>query len=122
MIPSVVQGRCFVHADREAAARCPQCARFFCRECVTEHDDRVICAACLARMVVKRTPRRATAVLLAASAFAMSFLVLWLSFYACGLALLRIPSAFHKSTLFQDKPAEPSGDGDADADVEDDEE
>ena len=39
--------RCFNHALREAAARCPGCGNFFCRECVTEHDDRVLCAACL---------------------------------------------------------------------------
>jgi hypothetical protein len=114
MMPSVSQGRCFVHPERDAAARCPQCARFFCRECVTEHDDRVICAACLAHVVGKRAPRRGTAVLLAASAFAMGFLVLWLSFYACGLVLLRIPSDFHKGTLFQDKPAEDSEEDSAD--------
>ncbi len=41
--------RCFNHAGREAAARCPGCRRFYCRECVTEHDGRVLCAECLRR-------------------------------------------------------------------------
>src|SRR2546430_2101954 len=39
--------RCFNHAVREAVAPCPQCRRFYCRECITEHEDRVLCAACL---------------------------------------------------------------------------
>ena len=28
------KARCFVHADREAVARCPMCEKFFCHECV----------------------------------------------------------------------------------------
>ena len=39
--------RCFNHATREAVARCPECHHFFCRECITEHDDRVLCTGCL---------------------------------------------------------------------------
>ena len=42
--------RCFNHAAREAVARCPACGHYFCRECITEHDDRVICAACLRKL------------------------------------------------------------------------
>jgi hypothetical protein len=47
---ALVHQRCFNHATREAVARCPQCSQFFCRECITEHDDRVICAACLKKL------------------------------------------------------------------------
>ena len=43
------QQRCFNHTSREAVARCPECGRFFCRECITEHDDRVLCAVCLGK-------------------------------------------------------------------------
>ena len=42
--------RCFNHAVREAVARCPECGQCFCRECITEHDDRVVCAACLKKL------------------------------------------------------------------------
>jgi hypothetical protein len=42
--------RCFNHGMREAAARCPECGRFYCRECITEHDDRVLCSACLKKL------------------------------------------------------------------------
>lgn len=106
----VSQRRCFVHVDREAAARCPHCARFFCRECVTEHDDRFVCAACLKRLAAAPPSHRATAGLLAAAAFALGFLTLWLTFHVCGRALLRIPSSFHKGALWHETPAEPVGD------------
>lgn len=43
------QQRCVHHPAREAAVRCPLCRNYFCRECVTEHADRLVCAACLAR-------------------------------------------------------------------------
>jgi hypothetical protein len=47
MTRAVLEQRCFHHERREAVCRCPQCRRSFCRECVTEHEDRLICAACL---------------------------------------------------------------------------
>ena len=43
--------RCLVHPDREAAARCPSCRHYYCRECVVEHDTRFLCAACLQRSI-----------------------------------------------------------------------
>jgi hypothetical protein len=39
--------RCWNHEDREAVCRCPECGRSFCRECVGEHESRLLCAACL---------------------------------------------------------------------------
>ena len=39
--------RCYHHHGREAVVRCPECGRFYCRECVTEHDDRMLCSRCL---------------------------------------------------------------------------
>ena len=42
-----LEQRCFHHERREAVCRCPKCRRSFCRECVTEHEDRLVCAACL---------------------------------------------------------------------------
>jgi len=43
-----IQHRCWNHEDREAACRCPGCGRPFCRECVTEHEARLLCSKCLA--------------------------------------------------------------------------
>ncbi len=45
-----LQQRCRNHLTREAAVRCPLCRDYFCRECVTEHDDRLICAVCLKKL------------------------------------------------------------------------
>jgi hypothetical protein len=100
-MPNLAAQRCFNHAQREAAARCPQCGRFFCRECLTEHDDRVICAACLKNLA--RPPllerRGVTAVLRTAQCLA-SVLALWLFFYVLGDRLSQLPSTFHESSLW----------------------
>jgi hypothetical protein len=42
-----LQNRCWNHEAREAVCQCPECRRSFCRECVTEHESRLLCAACL---------------------------------------------------------------------------
>ncbi len=46
--------RCFNHADREASARCPSCKNDFCRECITEHDGRMLCVNCLKKTFLKK--------------------------------------------------------------------
>ncbi|MDI6774583.1 MAG: rhomboid family protein [Verrucomicrobiota bacterium] len=93
------QQRCFNHASREAAARCPACGRCFCRECVTEHGDRVICATCLRKPAGGGEKRRLrSAALLLRSA--LGFMVLWALIYHIGQVLLRIPSSVHEGTLW----------------------
>ena len=85
-----VNQTCFNHASREAAARCPGCRRFFCRECVTEHDGRVTCGSCLrkAAPVAGKRRRRFTPVLAI-----MGLLTAWFFFYGLGELLVLIPSA-----------------------------
>jgi late competence protein required for DNA uptake (superfamily II DNA/RNA helicase) len=92
------QQRCVNHPQREASARCPECGRFYCRECITEHDDRVLCASCLARLSLKKEAARRRwswlpRLVLAAAAFALVFLVL----LVIGNYLLSIPSEFHNT-------------------------
>jgi len=94
--------RCFNHAQREAAARCPECGRFFCRECVAEHDDRVICAACLKSLATspeKRSPVLSW-VMLAAQCIA-ALVLAWFFFFLIGDWLLHQPASFHEATLWQ---------------------
>lgn len=95
--------RCVNHYQREAVARCPECRRFYCRECVTEHEDRVICASCLSRQVQQaprdRHPLRP--VLRGIHLF-VAFLVLWLFFYYAGRILLSLPDSFHEGTLWEE--------------------
>ena len=98
----VSQQRCFNHSNREAAARCPECRRFFCRECVAEHDDRVICAACLKKLAAPGLPkRRAFSVLTRSTELVVAILVAWFFFFIIGEGLLRIPASFHDSGVWQ---------------------
>lgn len=100
--PKLTYQRCYNHAEREAAARCPECGRFFCRECVSEHDDRVLCAKCLAKLLKPSVVKRyhLGGIMKAAQAF-VSIVILWLFFYVVGQMLLTIPTAFHEETLWQ---------------------
>ncbi len=94
--------RCFNHLLREAVARCPQCQRYFCRECVTEHEDKVLCATCLSAdtdPIGSGLSRfggltRMVHLLLGAT-------LLWVFFYYLGQLLLSLPSAFHEGTLWE---------------------
>jgi len=104
----LAEQRCHHHPGREAAARCPECRRFFCRECVTEHEDRVICSDCLARLArdgASPAARRVRWLWPTAQGLA-SLLLLWLLLYGLGRTLLLLPSSFHEGTLW---PAEHAG-------------
>ncbi len=98
--------RCFNHSGREAAARCPLCGKFFCRECVAEHDGRMICARCLPQDKGGRRKGRFFRGLLRGIQTLVGMLVLWLAFFLMGRALLNLPSSFHEGTLW----AVPGGD------------
>ena len=89
----LVQQRCMIHADREAAVRCPACQRFYCRECVVEHDGRMMCAHCIAQ--VQAAPRRrGSSVTVWGILCVTGFLATWLIFYYFGMGLARVPSSF----------------------------
>jgi hypothetical protein len=94
--------RCSNHQRREAAALCPGCSRYFCRECITEHDDRVLCASCLGKTYKPPLLRRFRlgAAVRVFGALA-GFLLLWASFYYLGQALLSLPSSFHEGTVWK---------------------
>ena len=96
--------RCYNHMDREAAARCPECRRFFCRECVTEHAGRMTCAACLREMPSEAEGhRRGLSMLVSAIPCLVSFMLLWFFFFLVGRGLLNVPSAFHEGTVWQEE-------------------
>ena len=102
--------RCFNHALREAVARCPECGRFFCRECVTEHDDRVICAACLRQLAKPPFTRRAGfLVVVRTGEVCAGLAIAWVVFYLLGQLLVSMPNSFHEGTLWKaswtDEPA-----------------
>lgn len=99
----VARQRCFHHPAREAVARCPACRRFFCRECVTEHDDRMLCSSCLARETTSKTFHRGRwwarwwPWLQGGGGLAL----IWVLFYLLGWMLLAIPHEFHEGAVWQ---------------------
>lgn len=99
---SLSHQRCYHHAAREAAVRCPECGRFFCRECVSEHDDRMLCAECLATLNSAPTTTRFQLLdLVNIVRAAVGVLIVWSVFYGIGRLLLTIPTAFHEGTLWR---------------------
>jgi hypothetical protein len=103
-MPDLASQRCLNHASREAVARCPECGLFFCRECIAEHDDRVICAACLKKLAFKETrPSRRRLNLWPAAQGAGGVLIACFVFYTVGRFLLAIPDKFHDEELWKSK-------------------
>jgi hypothetical protein len=99
---SLAYQRCFNHRDREAVARCPECGSFFCRECITEHDARVLCSACLRKLArVPLLRRRGFARLFRLSQCLLGLVLAWFFFYLVGESLVSLPSSFHEGTLWQ---------------------
>ncbi|MEK7793026.1 MAG: rhomboid family protein [Candidatus Hydrogenedentota bacterium] len=96
------QLRCFHHGEREAAARCPECRRYFCRECIAEHDGRVVCSSCLARISGSgATKRRGGHYVVSVAGLALAVVLLWSVFYGAGSILLALPDEFHSGELWK---------------------
>src|SRR5258706_8924013 len=99
---NLAQQRCFNHAGREAVARCPECKQFFCRECITEHEDRVLCTSCLKKLSKQpSTQRRAFAGLTRIAQCAFGILVAWFFFFLIGEVLVPLPDSFHEGPVWQ---------------------
>ena len=96
MTGALSQRRCLNHPEREAAYRCPECRRDFCRECGAEHDGRMLCAACLKKLAPDAgAARRRWTSIAAAGAPLGGFLLGWMFFYYLGQLLIEIPTSFH---------------------------
>ncbi len=94
--------RCFHHAQREAVARCPECRSFFCRECITEHGGRLICATCLKKLAsLPLSQRVGFAGTLRLLQVAAGLILALVFFYWLGQSLLELPSSFHDGTLWR---------------------
>ncbi len=91
---SLLTQRCFNHEGREAGARCTSCKRYYCLECVTEHDHRMMCANCVAQLKLADPVARSSSLLWTLGS-AGGLLAAWLFFYYVGMGLARIPSDFH---------------------------
>src|SRR5687768_13032851 len=96
------QQHCLHHFTREAAARCPECKQFFCRECIAEHDDRVICAGCLRKLHQPVQERKYSFAFVGSLIFCfIGIFTAWLFFYWVGEILISIPAEVHEGTVWQ---------------------
>jgi len=94
--------RCLNHMTREAVARCPECSRFFCRECITEHEDKVLCASCLRkRLKGSGQTSRGRQWLYNWAQFLSGLVLIYIVFYYFAQVLLALPTAFHEGTIWQ---------------------
>ena len=79
---------CWNHETREAVCRCLGCGRSYCRECVTEHEGRLVCANCIGKAAAqtggKGAWRKAAPAAMIVGGFAMG----WLTYWAFGEAVM----------------------------------
>jgi hypothetical protein len=88
MQPAALQNRCWNHELREAVCRCPVCGRSFCRECVAEHEQRLLCASCL-KASVRIEPAGAGKQRIAHAAWLLAGILLaWMILFFVGEAVL----------------------------------
>jgi hypothetical protein len=85
--------RCFNHGTREAVARCPECERFYCRECISDYDGIAICASCLGAKATpeEKVPRNFD-VLFDVSRIVIGLMFCWLLLYVTGTLLQMFPT------------------------------
>jgi hypothetical protein len=98
--------RCSRHPDREAAARCLSCQSFYCRECITEHEGRVICAGCISKAAKARPASRKTFLqgrVPVAAAFLAGLFMAWFYFYCWARILILLPDDFHAGGKWLDE-------------------
>jgi hypothetical protein len=77
------------------------CGQSFCRECVSEHDLRMLCAECLRREASGAKPKAERRHL---PVFALQFLggllLLWFTLWLAGRILVEIPVDFHDGKVW----------------------
>lgn len=92
------QQRCKIHPAREAMARCPSCGGDFCRECINDHDGRMLCADCIRQVkAAVETPADTEQSGLRLAVYcALCVLGVWSLLYFAGRILLLVPMETHE--------------------------
>ena len=98
----ITHQRCLNHMLREAVARCPECGRFFCRECITEHEDKVLCAACLRKRLKPAGQHfQRFQWIFRSGYFLAGVVLLYIIFFYFAQMLAALPTDFHEGTVWQ---------------------
>jgi len=104
--PTALRRRCARHEEREAVGRCSVCAGGFCRECLTEHEDRLYCGPCFTLQVasVRRVASRSNINWCFWRRITLtigSLVCLVAGAYALGRLLAAIPADFHDGKVWK---------------------
>ncbi len=98
----ITHQRCLNHMLREAVARCPECGRFFCRECITEHEDKVLCAVCLRKRLKPAGQHfQRFQWIFRSGYFLAGVVLLYIIFFYFAQMLAALPTEFHGGTVWQ---------------------
>lgn len=107
MPPTLTRSRCIVHPEREAAARCIGCESFFCRECITEHDGRMLCVECHRKLSqpalespTKSRSRPALGPLWLILQAMLGWLLMWALIAFIGVIILKMPEEVHDGSIW----------------------
>jgi len=92
---ALLHQRCHHHPSREAVSRCPSCKRYYCRECVIEHEGRLLCTQCLASQKSAHLDSSGFREVRWTFLAIIGVLAAWMIFYYIGALLVRIPAEFH---------------------------
>ncbi len=99
MSAAPLHSHCWNHEAREAVCRCPGCGRGYCRECVTEHEARLLCARCLEALVRTEGVRPKSGRPMTSLWMAVAGLLLaWMFFYGAGQALILITGRMEQTS------------------------
>ncbi len=93
---------CTIHPERSSSAQCSSCRRFFCPECITEHEGKLICAECLSALSKPAVEKTRTRIPWAAMIqFMVALILAWMLFFFFAQTLGDIPDDFHDGTIWE---------------------
>ena len=105
----VAKRTCGIHVEREAVAQCPSCRKFFCRECITEHDYQMICAGCLAALLEGKgddeTAQKRAGIsgpVLTVVQVVSGVMLVWFVCFTIAELLRQLPPDLHSGSMFED--------------------
>lgn len=97
---SVADEKCAYHPPRSAAARCPECKTYYCRECITEHEGQVICASCLDERTDEDEREDQTSGLVCLAYGLLGGLLTWLFFHGIARSLIELSEPLQEQIPF----------------------